>query len=63
MANTVYENFIIESKLNDLLTTKLDAKTLMTIDNSLAESEGMIKKINKYTYTGEIGRASCRERV
>ena len=54
MANTVYENFIIESKLNDLLTTKLDAKTLMTIDNSLAESEGMIKKINKYTYTGAV---------
>ena len=35
MANTVYDNFVLESKLKDLLTTKLDTKTLMTIDNSL----------------------------
>lgn len=54
MANTVYENFILESKLNDLLNTKLAAKSLMTVDASLAESAGMIKKINKYTYTGEV---------
>ena len=54
MANTVYENYVLESKLKDLLTTKLDTKTLMTIDNSLAESAGMIKKINTYTYTGTV---------
>lgn len=54
MANTVYENFVIESKLKDILTTKLDTKTLMTIDNSLTESAGMIKKINTYTYTGAV---------
>ena len=52
MANTVYSNFVLESKLKDLLTTKLNTKTLMTIDSSLAESAGMIKKINTYTYTG-----------
>ena len=56
MANTVYDNFVIESKLNDLLTTKLDTKTLMTVDTSLTESAGMIKKIHKYTYTGKVER-------
>lgn len=54
MANTVYENFVLESKLKDILTTKLDTKTLMTIDNSLTESAGMIKKINTYTYSGKV---------
>lgn len=54
MANTVYSNFVLESKLRDLLTTKLDTKTLMTIDASLSESAGMLKKINTYTYTGEV---------
>jgi len=54
MANTVYENFILESKLTDLLNTKLDTKSLMTIDNSLSETAGMIKKINTYTYTGAV---------
>ena len=54
--NTVYDNFVLESKLKDLLTTKLDTKTLMTIDNSLTESAGMIKNINTYTYTGAVER-------
>ena len=56
MANTVYDNFVLESKLKDILTTKLDTKTLMTIDDSLTESAGMIKKINTYTYTGAVER-------
>ena len=54
MANTVYENFIIESKLNDNLNTKLNAKTYMTIDTGLTANDGMTVKINKYTYTGEV---------
>ena len=54
MANTVYSNFIIESKLNDNLDTKLNAKNLMTIDSGLTASEGMTIKVNKYTYTGEV---------
>ncbi len=56
MANTVYQNFVLESKLEDLLATRLDTKTLMTIDNSLAETAGMIKKINTYTYAGGVER-------
>lgn len=54
MANTVYDNFVLESKLKDILSTKLNTKTLMTIDNSLTESVGMIKKVNTYTYTGTV---------
>lgn len=54
MANTVYENFVLESRLTDLLNTKLNTRSLMTVDNSLTESAGMIKKINTYTYTGKV---------
>lgn len=53
MANTVYANFVIESKANDLLSTKVNTRSLMTIDDSLAESAGMKKTINTYTYSGE----------
>lgn len=54
MANTVYANFVLETKLTDLLNTKLNTRNLMTIDNSLTETAGMIKKINTYTYTGAV---------
>ena len=52
MANTVFENKIIEAKATDLLTTAINARTLMTVDNELAESAGMTKTINVYTYEG-----------
>lgn len=54
MANTVFENKVIEAKATNLLTTSLNARSLMTIDNSLAETEGMTKTINVYTYTGKV---------
>ena len=52
MANTVFENKIIEAKAKDLLTTAVNTRSLMTVDNSLAETAGMTKTINLYTYTG-----------
>lgn len=55
MANTLYPNFVLESKLTDLLNTKMQTKSFMTVDTSLASEPGMIKKINKYTYTNESG--------
>lgn len=55
MANTVYSNSALEAKMTDLLNTKLATRSLMTIDNSLTESEGMIKKINTYTYSNAGG--------
>lgn len=54
MANTVFNNKIIEAKAKDLLATRINARTLMTVDNSLAENEGMTKTINVYTYTGKV---------
>ena len=51
--NSVYDNKIIESVAKDLLTTAINTRSLMTIDNELAESAGMLKTINTYTYTGE----------
>ena len=54
MANTVFENKVIEAKAKDLLVTSINARNLMTVDNSLAETEGMTKTINVYTYTGKV---------
>lgn len=54
MANTVYQNFVLESRLTDLLNTKLNTRSLMTLDNSLTETAGVIKKINTYNYTGKV---------
>ena len=52
MANTVYENKVIEAKAKDLLTTSLNTRSLMSVDNTLAETAGMTKTINVYTYSG-----------
>ena len=52
MANTVYANKIIEAKAKDLLTTSVNTRSLMTVDNELAQSAGMTKTINVYTYSG-----------
>lgn len=51
--NVVFDNKIVESVAKDLLTTSLNTRSLMTIDNELAESAGMLKTVNTYTYTGE----------
>lgn len=52
MANTIYDNKIIEAKAKELLTTAINTRSLMTVDTSLTESAGMTKTINVYTYTG-----------
>ena len=53
MANTIFDNKIIEAKAKDLLETAINTRNLMSVDNSLTESAGMTKTINVYTYTGE----------
>ena len=58
MANVGYENFILESKLTDLLNTKMAVRNFMTVDDSLTEAPGMKKKINTYTYTGKVEQLS-----
>lgn len=53
MANhTLYENFVLENKVNSLLNTKLQVQNFMTIDEDLKAEAGTIKKINVYSYEG-----------
>ena len=54
MAHTVYENFVLENKIENLLTTGIDMNAYMTADYSLTESAGMKKVINTYTATGNV---------
>lgn len=61
MANTVFDNKVIEAKAKDLLTTAVNTRSLMSVDTELAESEGMTKTINVYTYTGEAEELAAGE--
>ena len=54
MANAVYENEVLESKLTNLLNTKMATRNFMKIDNDLAENAGMKKVINVYSYSGTV---------
>lgn len=54
MPHTVYQNFVLENKLEDLLTTHIDMNQFCTQDQSLTEEPGMIKKIHTYTSTGDV---------
>lgn len=46
-----YPNEVVEKKIDSILLTKLDLNQFMTADFSLAENEGMIKKIRTYIPT------------
>jgi len=61
MANTVFNNKIIEAKAKDLLTTAVNTRNLMSVDNTLAQEAGMTKTINVYTYTGEAEELGAGE--
>ena len=54
MANTVFDNKVIEAKAKELLTTAVNVRSLMTVDTSLTQDAGMTKTINTYTYSGEV---------
>lgn len=62
MAHTIFENKVIEAKATELLTTSVNARNLMTIDNTLAEAEGMTKVINVYSYTGAVEKLADGEK-
>lgn len=61
MANTVFNNKIIEAKAKDLLTTAVNTRNLMSVDNSLSAEAGMVKTINVYTYTGTAEELAAGE--
>lgn len=48
-----YDNFILQNKIESSLLTKLGMSQFMTVDTSLSEQPGMVKKIHKYKGTGE----------
>lgn len=50
----IYENFVLENKITNLVNSNLDVRALMTIDDSLTVSAGLDKVINKYTYSGAV---------
>ena len=54
MAIALYDNFVIENKITDIVNSKLDVHPLMTIDNTLATDAGLKKYIHKYTYSGNV---------
>ena len=63
MAHKLYENIVLESQINDILETKLNAQNFMTIDNDLTHEAGMIKRINTYTYEGNVEKVAMGETV
>lgn len=51
MANTIYQNFVLENEIEDQFNSHLDLMRFCTIDNSLEGVAGMTKKIHVYTAT------------
>ena len=54
MANKPYDNVVIEAKLEDLYTTKLDLNPFITTNMSLAASAGDKIVVNVYNATGNV---------
>ena len=52
--HTLYSNFVLADEYKTILATKLQVRSFMTVDTNLVENPGMIKKVNKYTYAGEV---------
>ena len=50
----VYDNEVIQDKLENQLTTQLDMNQFITIDNSLSATPGMKVEVHKYTGTGNV---------
>lgn len=54
MSNSIFNNVVLENKYESILATKLDMNGYMTIDNSLAQDAGMIKKVITKTASGAV---------
>lgn len=51
--HVLYENFVLENKMDEMLITLLDMNQFLTPDYSLAENAGMKKVINRYSAEGD----------
>lgn len=49
--NGIYNNFVLENMIEELVASRLDLQPFATIDNSLEGVAGMEKHINRYTAT------------
>lgn len=54
MAIALYDNFVLENKMTDLVNTNLNVNALFTTDTSLESEAGLKKIVNKYTYSGTV---------
>lgn len=54
MANTVFDNVVLENKVADILATNVDLSNYMTVDTSMTEQAGMKKTIHTYKATGNV---------
>lgn len=54
MAIALYDNFVLENKMTDLVNTALNVNALFTTDTSLESAAGLKKIVNKYTYSGAV---------
>lgn len=54
MAHTIYENQVLENRIESVLTTAIDVNSYMTIDNSLTHDAGMKKAVHVYTCSGVV---------
>lgn len=64
--HVLYENTVLENKINEMLITKLDVNQFLTPDYSLSENAGMKKVINRYSAEGdaeylEMGEGNTEE--
>ena len=54
MSHVLYDNKVLENKVEGFLKTNIDMSAYATIDYSLVEEAGMTKVINTYTATGNV---------
>lgn len=54
MANTRYENVVLQDKLTEALKTAIGISNYITMDDSLTEDAGMTKRVNTYASTGDV---------
>lgn len=49
--NTLYENFVLENMIEELVASQLDLQSFVKVDNNLQTNPGMKVIINRYTAT------------
>lgn len=58
MANTPYENFVLEDKIEDQYNSHLDLQRFCTVDNSLEGTAGMKKTVHVYSATSSVQKVA-----